>query len=239
MLEYIKKSPTCFHAVKTLEERLCSEGYEKLAEGGWQLKEGGKYYTVRNGSSLIAFRVPHGKPHSFMLSAAHTDSPCFRLRDNCALGGDYSRLLVERYGGMINAPWADRPLSIAGRVLIRTECGVETRLADFEKAVAIIPNLAIHLNRDANNAMKYDAANELFPLYGGKDADFKDDLAALLGCEKEDILASDLFVYNPQPGLVWGPGGEFISSPRLDDLACVWACTEGFLSGRQMKVIRI
>ncbi|MBR6811962.1 MAG: M18 family aminopeptidase [Oscillospiraceae bacterium] len=239
MLDYIRKSPTCFHAVKTLEEMLSAKGYEKLAEGGWQLKKGGRYYTVRNGSSLIAFRVPEAAPHSFMLTAAHTDSPCFRLRDNCALGGDYSRLLVERYGGMINAPWTDRPLSIAGRVLVRTENGIESRLIDFEKPVALIPNLAIHLNRDANNGLKYDTANELFPLYGGKNADFKADLAELLGCEKGDILASDLFVYNPQPGVVWGSEGEFVSSPRLDDLACVWACAKGFLESSENDAVPV
>ena len=239
MLHYIKKSPTCFHAVVSLEQILLENGYSRLPEGGWELVPGGKYYTTRSGSSLIAFRVPAEAPTGFMLTASHTDSPCFRVRDHADLPGTYARLSVERYGGMLNAPWADRPLSIAGRVLVRSGSRVETRLVDFEKPMVLIPNLAIHLNREANNGQKYDAARELFPLYGGKDASFKTELARKLGCEETDILATDLFVYNPEQGVVWGPEGEFVSSPRLDDLACVYACVQGFLLAKETTAIPV
>ena len=239
LLHYIRKSPTCFHAVRALEELLEKQDYIRLPEGGWELQPGGKYYTVRSGSSLIAFRIPEEEPTGYMLTASHTDSPCFRIRDNCQLDGAYARLSVERYGGMINAPWVDRPLSIAGRVLIRDGIRVESRLVDFEKPVVLIPNLAIHLNRDANSSMKYDAARELFPLYGGKGAGFRKDLAAKLVCEEADILATDLFVYNPEDGLVWGPEGEFVSAPRLDDLACVFSSVQGFLLAKPTSAIPV
>ncbi len=237
MLHYIEKSPTCFHAVQALEELLKANGYAYLPEGGWELVPGGKYYTTRSGSSLIAFRIPVEKPVSFMLTASHTDSPCFRIRDHADLPGTYARISTERYGGLINAPWLDRPLSIAGRVLVRNGSRVETRMVDFEKPVVLIPNLAIHLNREANNGLKYDAARELFPLYGGKDASFRSGLAKKLGCAEDDILATDLFVYCPEKGMVWGPEGEFVSSPRLDDLACVYSSLQGFLTARETAAI--
>lgn len=237
MLHYIEKSPTCFHAVAGLETTLQEAGYLPLREGGWELKPGGSYYTTRNGSSLIAFRIPEKTPSAYMLTASHTDSPCFRLRDHADLPGTYARLSAERYGGMLQAPWLDRPLSIAGRVLVRQNNAVRTCLVDFERPVVLIPNTAIHLNRDANNGLKYDTARDLFPLYGQKNANFREDLARKLTCEPEDILAADLFVYNPQRGLIWGPENEFISAPRLDDLACVFACLQGFLLSKPTETI--
>lgn len=239
LLYDIRKSPTCFHAVARLEAILRENGYVYLPEGGWELTPGGKYYTTRSGSSLIAFRIPEEAPTGFMLTASHTDSPCFRIRDHADLPGTYARLSVERCGGMLNAPWLDRPLSIAGRVLVRNGSRVETRLVDFEKPTVLIPNLAIHLNREANNGQKYDAARELFPLYGEKDASFRKDLAKKLNCEEEDILATDLFVYNPEQGVIWGPEGEFVSAPRLDDLACVYACMQGFLLAKSVSSIPV
>lgn len=239
LLHYIKKSPDCFHAVDTLSKLLDAEGYTPLTEGGWELAPGGKYYTVRNGSSLIAFRVPETAPKGFLLTGSHSDSPCFRLRDHAELNGAYTRLSVERYGGGINASWVDRPLSIAGRVLVKQGNRIETRLVDLEKDMVLIPNVAIHLNREVNNGAKYDPARDLMPLYGGKDASFKRELAAKLGCASEDILATDLFVYNNQDGVIWGPEGEFISAPRLDDLACVFACTQGFLLARERDFVPV
>jgi len=239
LLHYIKKSPDCFHAVDTLSKLLDVEGYTSLAEGGWELAPGGKYYTVRNGSSIIAFRVPNETPRGFLLTGSHSDSPCLRLRDHAELNGAYTRLSVERYGGGINASWVDRPLSIAGRVLVKQGNRIETRLVDMEKDMVLIPNVAIHLNREVNNGAKYDPARDLIPLYGGKDASFRQELAAKLGCTPEEILATDLFVYNNQDGVIWGPEGEFISAPRLDDLACVFACTQGFLLAQERDFVPV
>ena len=241
MLHFIKKSPDCFHAVQTLAHMLEGEGYVRLEEGGWELKQGGMYYTVRNGSSLLAFRLPAETPRGFLLTGSHSDSPCFRLREHAELKGAYTRLSVERYGGMINACWLDRPLSVAGRVLVKQGRCIGTRLVDLEKDTVLIPNVAIHLNREVNSAAKYDAARDLYPLYGGPDAKgaFRREIAEKAGCCPEEILATDLFVYNNQPGTVWGPEGEFVSAPRLDDLACVFACAQGFLMARERDFIPV
>lgn len=241
LLHYIKKSPDCFHAVDTLSRQLDAEGYVRLDEGGWNLVRGGKYYTVRNGSSLIAFRVPAEQPRGFLMTGSHSDSPCFRLRDHAELTGAYTRLSVERYGGGINATWVDRPLSIAGRILVKQGSRIETRLVDMEKDLVLIPNLAIHLNREVNNGAKYDPARDLVPLYGGPEAkdSFRKELSAKAGCAPEEILATDLFVYNNQNGVIWGPEGEFVSAPRLDDLACVFACTQGFLMAAEREFIPV
>lgn len=241
MLHYIKKSPDCFHAVHQLAQLLEADGYVHLPEGGWALERGGKYYTTRGGSSLIAFRVPDESPRGFLMTGSHSDSPCFRLRDNAELTGSYTRLSVERYGGMINACWVDRPLSVAGRLLVKQGSRIETRLVDLEKDMLLIPNVAIHMNREVNSGAKYDPARDLIPLYGGPDAkgSFRRELAEKAGCKPEDILATDLFVYNNQDGVIWGPEGEFVSAPRLDDLACVFACAQGFLLAKERGFVPV
>lgn len=143
MLQYIQKSPDCFHAVENLRQRLLSEGYTQLTAGEWTLTPGGKYFVTKNGSSLMAFRVPQDRPTGFVLTASHSDSPCFRLRDHAELTGEFVRLSAERYGGMINDCWLDRPLSVAGRVLIRRENGLDMRLVDMKKDMALIPGWPI------------------------------------------------------------------------------------------------
>ena len=231
MLHFIEKSPTCFHAVQNAAEMLEREGYVNLKEEYTALLPGGKYYVTRNGSAIIAFRIPEGTSKGFVVAASHSDSPCFRLRDHAELNGAYVRLSVERYGGMINASWVDRPLSIAGRLLIRRDGAICQKTVDFQKDTVLIPNLAIHLNREMNSGLNYDPKTDLVPLYGLGEAkgSFRKELAALADCAEEDILASDLFVYNNQRGTVWGPAGEFVSAPRLDDLACVYTTLQAFL----------
>lgn len=238
MVRFIEKSPTCFHAVKQAAQMLEEKGYINLNEECWQLQPGGKYYVTRNGSSIIAFRVPEHTAAGFMVAASHSDSPCFRLRDHAELAGAYVRLSVERYGGQILAPWVDRPLSIAGRVVIRTADGVTQKLVDFQKDMVLIPNVAIHMNRDMNNGLKYDPNTDLVPLYGLGDAkgSFGKALAELAGCEEEEILATDLYVYNNQKGSVWGAEHAFVSAPRLDDLACVYATLQAFLEAKAKSI---
>ena len=196
---------------------------------------------TRNGSSLIAFRIPEEKPAGFVLSAAHSDSPCLRIRDTAELKGPYIRLETERYGGLINASFVDRPLSVAGRVLVRDRQGLSVRLVDLKKDMALIPNLAIHMNRNMNDGVKYDPATDLVALYAESENEcrFLDEIAVAAGCREEDIVSTDLYLYNNQPGTVWGPEGEFVSSPRLDDLACVFACAEGFLTARDTDRIPV
>ena len=189
----------------------------------------------------MAFRVPQDRPTGFVLTASHSDSPCFRLRDHAELAGEFVRLSAERYGGMINDCWLDRPLSVAGRVLVRRENGLDMRLVDMKKDMALIPRVAIHLNRDGNNGTKYNPAQDLVALYAGGEqkGSFDREIAAAAGCQPEDIVARDLFLYNNQPGTVWGPAGEFLSAPRLDDLACVFACTQGFLTAHETTAIPV
>lgn len=241
MLDYIQNSPDCFHAVENLRQRLLAAGYTQLEAGEWSLTPGGKYFVTQNGSSLIAFRIPQQPVTGFVLTASHSDSPCFRLRDHTELCGEYIRLSAERYGGMINDSWLDRPLSVAGRLLLRRENGLAVQLVDMKKDMALIPRLAIHLNRDGNNGTKYNPAQDLVALYAGGEekGSFDRELAQAADCRPEDIVARDLFLYNKQPGSVWGPADEFLSAPRLDDLACVFACTEGFLTAGESSSIPV
>ncbi len=238
MLYDVKKSPTCFHVVANLVKKLEQEGYTYLPEGAFDLAPGGKYYTTRNGSSLIAFRLPEEAPRGFLLTGTHSDSPCFRIREAGELGGAYARLSVEPYGGMLYAPWLDRPLNVAGRVLVQKGNRIEPVLVELEQA-ALIPNLAIHLNREANKSLSYDPAKALFPLYAGKEGSFRKEIAQKAGCAEGDILATNLFVVNNQDGLVWGPEGEFVSAPRLDDLACVYGCLQGFFVADKTDAIAV
>ena len=240
MLQYIQRSPDCFHAVEELRQRLLREGYTERP-GRWQLTAGGKYFTTKNGSSLMAFRIPQEAPAGFLLTASHSDSPCFRLRDHAELTGNISACPPKRYGGMINDSWLDRPLSVAGRVLVRREGGLEARLVDLKRDVALIPRVAIHLNRETNSGVKYDPARDLVALYaaGTGSGSFYREVARTADCAPEDVVAGDLVLYNNQPGTVWGAEGEFVSAPRLDDLACVFACTEGFLTAQERDMVPV
>lgn len=231
LFSFIKSSPTAFQAVDTIGRMLREAGYTELSESeGWELRENGRYFVTRNGSSVIAFRVPEGGVRSFMITAAHCDSPCFKLRDRAELkSGEFIRLSVEGYGGMLFSTWQDRPLSVAGRVLVRTATGVKSVLVDFGEPVCLMPNVAIHMNRNANKEPNLNPAVDLQPLYSGKGgADtFRKRLAEKAGVGENDILSTDLFVYNPQPGVEWG---DFISAPRLDDLQCAFASVKAFIA---------
>ena len=216
LFSYIAASPTAFQAVDHTAKLLELEGYRPLRETEeWTLEPGGRYYVTRNGSSLIAFRLPHGRPGGFMMTAAHSDSPTFKIKENAELTGESdTRLSVEGYGGMLCASWMDRPLSIAGRAMVRTERGVAMRLVNLREPTALIPNVAIHMNRDANNGMKYNLAVDMQPLYGGEKGGFRRRIAEAAGVTEDALLTHDLFLYNPQPGVTWG---DYISAPRLDD----------------------
>ncbi len=233
LFSYIAACPTAFQAAAHTAALLEAEGYRLLRETEeWTLEPGGRYYVMRNGSSLIAFRLPKGRPVGFMMTAAHGDSPTFKIKENAELTGENeTRLSVEGYGGMLCASWMDRPLSVAGRAMVRTEDGVAMRLIDLHDDLALIPNVAIHMNRDANNGAKYNFAVDMQPLYGGKDG-FRRRIAEAAGVAEEDLLTHDLFLYNPQPGVEWG---GYISAPRLDDLQCAFAALQGFLTAGESQ----
>ena len=230
LFEYISACPTAYQAAAHTADLLEAAGYTRLCENdGWKLLPGHGYFVTRNFSSLIAFRLPGGAPSGYMISAAHGDSPCFKIKESAELSGaHYTRLSAERYGGMLCASWMDRPLSIAGRVVVRAENGIETRFADLREPAALIPNVAIHMNRAANDGMSYNAAVDMIPLSGESGAvTLRSRIAENIGCSEEDILTTDLFAYNPQPGIEWN---GFVSSPRLDDLQCAFASLKAFLS---------
>lgn len=234
LFDYIKASPTPFHAVAHTKARLSAAGYSELSEGKeWSLEGGKGYFVTRNGSSLIAFRVPKGDFPGYMMTAAHCDSPAFKIKENAEIPDKYYvRLSVERYGGMLCSTWLDRPLSVAGRVAVRTEKGISVRLVDLKEPCAIIPNVAIHMNRNANENASYNAAVDMLPLFGTSEAagSFKARVAAAAGVKPEDILTTDLIVYNPQEGYSWN---GYISAPRLDDLQCAFGSLEAFLTAKE------
>ena len=172
------------------------------------------------------------------MSASHADRPTFKVKENGELCGKYTRLAVERYGGMLMAPWLDRPLSIAGRVLVETETGMQTKLIDIDRDLLLIPNVAIHMNRKANDGYTFNPAVDLLPLMGGADA--KGKLNTLLeDAAGGKILGHDLFLYVRQKAAFWGLENEFLSSAALDDLECAYCCTEGFLHAADTEAVPV
>ena len=225
---FLKKSPTAFHAVESLCGMLREQGFAPLQEcQAWEIVPGGKYYVTRNLSSVIAFTLPAGKAESFRIIASHSDSPTFKIKENAEITvrDKYVQLNTERYGGMIFSTWFDRPLSVAGRVLCKNESGIHTRLVNIDRDLVMIPNVAIHMNREVNSGYKYNAQTDLMPLYGSIEAKgtFRKLIADACGVEEDAILGSDLYLYNRMPGVVWGADNEFLSAPQLDDLECAYA----------------
>ena len=239
LFEYIAASPSPYHAVEHSAELLRQAGFLPLSEGeDWRLAPGQGYYVTRNGSSLIAFRARRAFT-GFMMTAAHSDSPTFKLKENPELtGSGCRRLAVERYGGMIMSSWMDRPLGIAGRVLLRKSRGVETRLLDLGGHCAVIPNVAIHMNRKVNDGYTWNPAVDLLPLWGSGEEKgfFRPTVAMALACREEDILATDLALYNPQEGVEWN---GLLSAPRLDDLQCAFAALTAFLSAEESEALPV
>ena len=237
LMRFLDNSPSVYHAVENLVKELEEKGYTRLSESEkWELSAGGKYYLTRGGSAVLAFRVPQGTPRGFMMSASHSDRPTFKVKENGELSGNYTRLAVERYGGMLMSTWLDRPLSVAGRVLVETESGVQTKLINIDRDLMMIPNVAIHMNRQANDGYKWNPAVDLLPLMGGKEA--KGKLEKLLEqAAGGKILGHDLYLYVRQKASVWGVEEEYISSAALDDLECAWGCTRGFLAAEESESI--
>ena len=238
LLDFLDASPSCYHAVDNLARRLEAEGYERLREvEPWTLRTGGKYYVVRGDSSLAAFRVPGGVPAGFMLAAAHSDSPTYKVREEAEVlsAGNCVRLAVEPYGGMIARSWLDRPLSVAGRLVVRREGGIATQLVNVDRDLLVIPSVAIHLDREVNQGTALKANTDLLPLLGcgTERGRFRALLAEAAGVPEEDILSTELFLYPRAAAVLLGAEGEFVASPRLDDLQCVFGCLEGFLAAKE------
>ncbi|MBR3740028.1 MAG: M18 family aminopeptidase [Clostridia bacterium] len=235
LIDFIGQSPTCYHAIDSIRREFSD--YTLLSEGEkWSLQPGGKYCVIRSGSSIIAFTLPERPFTGFQLIASHADSPCFKIKENAevVVKDKYVQLDTERYGGMIMSSWFDRPLSIAGRALVRTETGVASVLVNLGRDMCVIPNVAIHMNREVNNGYKYNPAVDLYPLWGSADAKntFRVEIARAAGVEEKDLLGADLFLYNRMAGRVWGVKEEFLSAPRLDDLECAFASVEALKAAK-------
>ena len=237
--QFLDSAHSVYHAVAALERELRTAGYTRLQEDkSWELVPGGKYYLTRGGSAVLAFRLPKTAPGGFLISASHADRPCFKVKENGILADRYTRLAVERYGGMLMHTWLDKPLSIAGRVLVETENGVEAKLVDIDRDLLLIPNVAIHMNRQANDGYKWNPAVDLLPLMGGKDAAGKF-FSLVEEAAGGKVLGHDLYLYIRQKAAVWGLEDEYVSSAALDDLACAWGCTQGFLKAEKSDAIPV
>ena len=233
LLNRIENSPSTYHVIETLRAELLEKGYSELSESDrWLLQKGKGYFVTRNHSSLLAFRVPQGYPCRFRIAAAHSDSPAFKLKENPTKKGKfYVQLSTERYGGMLMAPWLDRPLTVAGRVFVRGEEDVEEKLVNIDRDLLVIPSVAIHMNRNANDNAKYNAAVDTLPLYGTVGCrDILELVAEAAGVAKDDVLGHDLYLVCRGKGTLLGADNEFVLSPRLDDLECAFGCMEGFLN---------
>ena len=229
LMDFLKESPTAYHAVDKISKILDDSGYLALEEGEeWNIEPGGSYYVTRNGSSILCFTLGNDlEDYNFQIAAAHTDSPTFKIKENAELHmtDRYSKLNTEGYGGMICSSWMDRPLSVAGRVLVREAGSVVSRLLTVDRDLLMIPHVAIHMNRQVNDGYAFNKQVDMLPLYaaGSEEGSFRKLIAEELSVEEEDILASDLFLYNRMQPTIWGLQEEFISGPHLDDLQCVYA----------------
>ena len=244
MLDFIKKSPSAFHVIENLKCELLENGYTELSEhDSWNIQKGGKYFVIRNGSSIIGFNVPKNDFNLYMICASHSDSPSFKLKPafEAEASGLYVKFNVEKYGGMIYSSWLDRPLSIAGRVVVSDSDGIKSHLVNIDRDLCLIPSLAIHMNRDANNGYVLNPQKDMLPLSGSisTKGTLLKELASSLKTDADCIIDYDLFLYNRTESKIWGTENEYFSSPRIDDLQCVYASKEAFLKVENSNTMNI
>ena len=200
---------------------------------------------TRNDSSLIAMHAgTELSDYSFNIAASHSDFPVFKLKENAEIEvrKKYLQLNTEGYGGMLPATWFDRPLSVAGRVILKEDNRFVTKLINIDRDFVLIPSLAIHMNRDAADGIKFNKQVDMLPLFGTQNiqkGELKKLLCKELGAAPESFYGSDLYLYNRQEPSIWGAGEEFISSPHLDDMQCAFACLKGFLAGENSRSVNV
>lgn len=243
LLNFIDSSPTAFHAAANVCEILKKSGYEQLKEcDTWKIERGGQYFLTRSGSSVIAFSVPDDDYTGFMACASHTDSPCFKIKSNPELNSvnGLIRLNVEGYGGMIKESWFDRPLSVAGRIAVLTDTGIEYRLVNIDHDLMVIPSLAIHMGSPRSED-KVNIQNELLPILRTDEAqaELMGLIAESAGVLPEKIAGCDLFVYNRMKGTVFGAEKEFIASGRIDNLESVFLSLKAFIDSKKTAALKI
>ena len=251
LLDFLQQSPTPFHAVESMKSQLIEAGFEQLQESDpWQLAPSGRYFVVRNGSSLVAFTmgVDPLVETGFRMVGAHTDSPCLKVKPHPELHKNgYFQLGVEVYGGVLLNPWFDRDLSLAGRVTYKTTTGqVCSALVDYQKPIATVPSLAIHLDREANKNRSVNAQKDIPPIVMQAEdkADFRELLLARLNeqydnCDAEQVLDYECSFYDTQAPSVVGLEDDFIASARLDNLLSCYVGLQGLLSAGDQSCLLV
>lgn len=244
LLDFINDNPSCFHVINSIKKMLKVAGFTELSEQkGWELIPGNNYYVTRNGSSIIAFKVPEQEAENYQIVASHSDSPCFKIKENPELLKErhYISLNVEKYGGMLCSPWFDRPLSVAGRIISQEDYSLKAHLVNIDRDLLMIPSLAIHMDRKANEGHPFQIQKELIPLLGDERAEgaFMDMISEEAGVDRDSILGTDLFLYCRTAPSIWGASNEFISSPRLDDLMCAYSSVKAFIEASNCASINM
>ncbi len=243
LIDFLDKSPVSFIAVNNIKEKLTASGFSELCESQkWDLRPGGKYFVTRNGSAVIAFKVPEA-PKAFEIIAAHSDSPGFKIKPNAEIlvEDKYVKLNVEQYGGPNISSWFDRPLSAAGRVALKTENGIETRLVNIDRDLLVIPSLAVHMSRGTTDSAKLNVQNELLPLFSGgaEGKSFIETVAEAVCARTDEIIGTDLFLYARIKGRIWGRDNEFFSSQRIDDLECAYAAIKALIGSDESESVQM
>ncbi|MBS7009617.1 M18 family aminopeptidase [Anaerostipes sp.] len=243
LFKFIEKSPCSYHVVQQIGRELAENGFLELEESkAWKIEEGGKYFIRRNGSSVIAFCVPDKGFKGFHITASHTDSPSFKIKENAEIQAEnhYTKLNTEKYGGMLMDSWLDRPLSVAGKLVVKEGEGLKEILVHIDRDLLMIPRLAIHMKRGAEDET-LNAQIHMLPLFGDGNAGnaFLTEIASAANVEIQDILGTDLYLYNRMPGTVWGAKGEYLSAPRLDDLQCVFASLQAFVNSEGREYMNV
>ena len=245
LLSFIEKGTSPFQVVDASAKELETAGFQELdSRAEWKLKVGGKYFLKVYGSTLLAFRIGKKNQTGLRIAAAHTDFPCFRVKPNPLMGESYGQLNVEPYGGMILSSWLDRPLSLAGHVVLRGEnpFSPETVAVDFKRPILTIPSLAIHMNRKVNEGVELNRQTEMLPLFsmapegGFSENCFVEFLAKEINRAADDILSWELSIYPTEKGCTLGMENDIISSPRLDNLTSVQACLKGLIDVKNPPV---
>ena len=243
-LDFVKDTPTAFHAAKKFKEILKENGFKELLEcESWILEAGGKYFVGRNMSSVLAFVMPENGAHSFNITAAHLDSPTFKLKPNFEITrGRYQRLNTEVYGGPIFNTWMDRPLGLAGRVIVETKNGVEAKLVNITEPILMIPNLPIHYNRNVNKGVELNPQIDMLPIFADKlcgDVSLKTIIAKYANVDENSILSSDLYLSLLDRGCLVGPNQEFVMAPQIDNLECSFGCMEALLNSTNSTAVNV
>ena len=239
--DFIKSSTDAYNAVNTVKNRLLSAGYTELFEqDSWKLDDGGKYFVIRGGSSIIAFRYK-ADAAGFMMASAHTDSPTFKIKPSASTVGDYTRLDVEKYGGPILYTWLDKPLSVSGRIFVKTDSGIASHLVNIDRDLAVIPSVALAMMPEINSALTLNVAKDMQPLFAMLNSEKS--LAAIVaeyaGVDESSLISHDLVLYNRQQPTLFGAENEFVLSPRIDDLSCAYCAVEGFLEADSSAAVPV